>query len=49
MNSEDLKQIRVDILEMIHKAREGHLASSFSIVELLYAIYAGMDKDDSFF
>ncbi len=49
MNPDDLKRIRVDILEMIHAAGEGHLASSFSVVELLYAIYAGMDKNDSFF
>lgn len=49
MNIDDLKRIRVDILKMVHKAKEGHIPSSFSIVELLYAIYAGMGKDDSFF
>jgi transketolase len=52
MNSEDaknIKNIRIDILDMIYKAKEGHIASSFSVVELLYAIYSGMGKNDSFF
>jgi transketolase len=45
----DIKKIRVDILEMVGNAHEGHIPSSFSIVELLYVIYSKMGKDDSFF
>ena len=45
----DLKKIRVDILEMVYKAREGHIPSSFSVLELLYGIYSHIGKDDSFF
>lgn len=47
--NEDTKKIRVDILEMVYKAKEGHIPSSFSIVELLYVIYSKMGKDDAFF
>jgi transketolase len=46
---DDLKKIRVDILEMVHGAHEGHIPSSFSILELLYSIYANMGKEDAFF
>lgn len=47
--NQDTKNIRVDILEMVHSAHEGHIPSSFSIVELLYVIYSNMGKEDSFF
>jgi transketolase len=47
--NEDTKKIRVDILEMVNKAHEGHIPSSFSIVELLYVIHSKMGEDDSFF
>ena len=47
--SDDIKKIRVDILEMVCRAREGHIPSSFSVVELLYVIYSKMGKDDAFF
>jgi len=49
VNQKDTKNIRIDILDMVYKAKEGHIASSFSIVELLYAIYSGMAEGDSFF
>lgn len=45
----DLKKIRADILEMVYKAKEGHIPSSFSVLELLYGIYSKMGKDDVFF
>jgi transketolase len=47
--AEDVKKIRLDILRMVNVSNEGHLPSSFSIVELLYAIYANMKKEDAFF
>jgi transketolase len=47
--NQETKKIRVDILDMVHQAHEGHIPSSFSIVELLYAIYSKIGKDDSFF
>ena len=43
------KDIRVNILQMVHKAREGHIPSSFCVVEILYSLYANMDKKDIFF
>ncbi len=46
---EDIKKIRIDILEMVNKAHEGHIPSSFSIVELLYVIHAKMRAEDAFF
>ena len=50
MNTNDVKKIRVDILEMVHAAKEGHIPSAFSITELLYAIYSNMDRvNDTFF
>jgi transketolase len=50
MNVDDPKKIRVAILEMVHKAREGHIPSAYSIVELLYVLYTKMDQaNDTFF
>ena len=46
---QNIKNIRLKILEMAYQAREGHIPSSFSVVELLYGIYAGMSQDDTFF
>jgi transketolase len=46
---EDTKQIRLNILKMVNTSNEGHLPSSFSIVEILYSIYARMNKEDAFF
>lgn len=46
---EDLKKIRLTVLEMAHGAGEGHVPSSFSVLELLYAIYSKKEKEDSFF
>lgn len=36
---EDLKKLRKDIIEMVHRSKEGHLPSAFSILELLYVLY----------
>lgn len=36
---EKAKQIRLDILEMVFNAQSGHLGGSFSIVEVLTALY----------
>ncbi len=33
------KEIRIDILKMVHKAREAHIGSSLSCVEILLALY----------
>jgi transketolase len=33
------KDIRIDILNMLYKAKESHIGSSFSIVDLLVALY----------
>lgn len=49
MNINDFKKIRLDILEMVYKAQEGHIPSAFSVVELLYVLYSKMDKNDTFF
>ena len=49
MSTADVKKIRLDILEMVYRAGEGHIPSAFSAVELLYVLYANMKKDDVFF
>lgn len=49
MKKDDVKKIRLDILEMVYRAREGHIPSAFSVAELLYVIYANMQKNDVFF
>lgn len=49
MNINDFKKIRLDILEMVYRAGEGHIPSAFSAVELLYVLYSKMDKNDAFF
>lgn len=38
-NKEVLKQIRSNILEIAFKSNEGHIPSSFSILELIYVYY----------
>ncbi len=49
MSRENIKNIRVAILEMVSRAGEGHIPSAFSIVELLYSIYLNKSKNDQFF
>jgi len=49
MNINNLKKIRLDILEMTYRAGEGHIPSAFSVAELLYILYSKMQKDDIFF
>ena len=48
-DKENLKNIRVRVLEMANEAKEGHVPSSFSVLELLYAIYSKKGDEDSFF
>lgn len=35
----EIEKIRLDILEIAYHTKEGHIASSFSIVEILYSLY----------
>lgn len=50
LDPNDLKKIRVDVLEMVHAAKEGHIPSAFSVVELMYVIYSKKDPaHDTFF
>ena len=49
MDINDFKKIRLDILEMVYKAQDGHIPSAFSVVELLCVLYSKMDKHDAFF
>lgn len=44
----DLKNIRLDILDMAYTAKEGHVPSSLSVVEILYSIYSTIKKKDVF-
>jgi len=41
---EQCLQIRENILRIAHKNKHGHIPSCFSIVEILYAIYKGMNQ-----
>ncbi|TSC82488.1 MAG: transketolase [Parcubacteria group bacterium Gr01-1014_20] len=49
MPQEDLKGIRLNILEMVSRAGEGHIPSALSVVELLYSIHLNKTKNDQFF
>jgi transketolase len=45
----ELKQIRRKIIETAYNSKEGHVASSFSIVEILYTLYKDvLTPDDTF-
>lgn len=45
----DAKSLRKDILEMAIKHKDGHIAPSYSFVEIIVALYEQiMDKDDKF-
>ena len=48
MNSE-LKDIRRKIIEIAYNSQEGHIASSLSIVEILYSLYKDILKSDDYF
>jgi len=48
-DKENIQNIRWAILEMIHRAGEGHIPSAFSVVEILYALYSHIKEEDSFF
>ena len=39
------KEIRKKILEIAYKSKEGHIASSYSIIEILLAIYSYLEKE----
>lgn len=43
------KHLRVEILDLVHKAHEGHIPSSFSILDLLFVIYSKMDRNNDLF
>ncbi len=43
-----LKKIRQQILELSHKKKKGHIASAFSILEILYSIYTKKKQEDAF-
>lgn len=48
-SAKELSKIRLDVLVMVNKSGEGHIPSSFSVIEILYALYSHMGKHDSFF
>ncbi len=35
---EELKQVRWDVVQMVHRAKEGHIPSAFSVLEILYTL-----------
>jgi len=45
---EALKEIRAKILDMCHQAGEGHIPSSYSVLEILYVIYSQKLSEDKF-
>ena len=47
--TEELKQIRWDIIKMVHHAKEGHIPSAFSVLEILYVVYKNKNEEDAFF
>lgn len=49
MSYEDLKLTRKKILEVSHRQKSGHIASSFSILETLMVLYQDVLKDDDEF
>lgn len=49
MSYEDLKLTRKKILEVSHRQKSGHIASSFSILEILMVLYQDILKDDDEF
>jgi len=45
----DIKELKIKMLKMSYKSQEGHLGSSFSIIDILYVLYNGVlniDKDN---
>jgi len=49
VSMEQLKQIRRKILTTAYEAQEGHIASSLSIVEILYVLYGKILTEDDYF
>lgn len=45
----ELNQIRRKIIETAYNSKEGHIASSLSIVEILYSLYKGILTTDDYF
>ncbi len=39
---EIIRQLRIKILELVYKSKEGHIASSFSILDILWILYNRM-------
>ena len=44
--SDEVKSLRRIILQMVHSAKEGHIPSAFSIVDILYVLYRDCLKYD---
>jgi transketolase len=49
MQIDDLKIIRKNIIETSHSQKSGHIASSFSILEILYVLYKDVLTDNDQF
>lgn len=48
-SQEQIKNVRKKILQVSYKQKSGHIASSFSILEILYALYDDiLDQNDQF-
>ena len=41
MHKEEIKNIKKKIIEVAHVAKEGHLGSSFSVLDILFVLYDG--------
>lgn len=48
MFKNELNKIRYSILEICHNTKEGHIASAFSIIEILYVIFKSHFKKNYF-
>lgn len=40
--NQDLKRLRMEIVKMVMRGKEGHIPSSFSLLEIIYSIYSGV-------
>jgi transketolase N-terminal domain/subunit len=43
-HKDTLKNIRSNILKISHNKKAGHIASSFSILEILYVLFLNFDS-----
>jgi len=44
-SSETLSQLRLQIAEMVHRSGEGHIPSSYSVVDIIYTTYKFFGQD----